>query len=296
MKHYVVTPKKEYRIGDVSIFPIFEQLVAFTKEQEDWMFPGVDLTDPRLDWCVPDFLTPDRHLIFCVNEWLLQVHGQNILIDTGLTVERGDLMLRGLAEHGVKPEDINYVLFTHLHHDHCGGNTWIGEYARLKPMFPNARYVFVRENYEFHKAVHDNPELQRGDASYDLIWQFPVQMQFLVENGMVDFVEADHKFSDEIQFVPNPGHDKGMVAFLIQSKGDSCYIAADVMHHPFQMVMVDCSSSVDYDGEVTKVTRREMLESLADTDTLFLASHVAGDYAHFVKSRGDGTFYLVKAE
>lgn len=293
MNKYVVEPKKTWKIGDVTVHFIFEQWIVFDENLQKWILPDADMNDPRIDWCIPDFLTDERHLIFSVKEWLLQVNGKNILIDTGLNEKDGSLLLNGLAEYGVKPEDIDYVLFTHLHNDHCAGNVRIGVYGAPVPTFPNARYIFVKENYEHHKKVYENVSLRRGDPSYDLEWQYLIQMKFLVDTGMVDFVEADHVFSDEIKFIPTPGHDVGMVGFLIESKGESAFFGSDFLHHPMQLVQPDVSAGIDYDANVSAKTRREILEWLADSGILFFASHSAGEYAYFVTKLEDGTYKLV---
>jgi len=295
MKNYVVEPGKTWKIGDVTIHFIFEQWIEFDENLQKWILPAADMSDSRIDWCIPDFVTKDRHLIFSVKEWLLQINGKNILIDTGLNAEDGNLMLRGLSEHGVAPEDVDYVLFTHLHNDHCSGNIRIGLYGNPQPTFPNARYIFVRENYEHHKAIYENESLRRGDPSYDLLWQYLFQMKFLVDAGMVDFVDADYVFCDEIKFVPTPGHDVGMVGFLIESKGESAFIGSDFLHHPVQMVQLDVNAGIDHDAEVSVETRKKILDWLADTDTLFFASHAAGDHAYFVTKAEDDTFKLVKS-
>lgn len=294
MKNYVVEPRKTWKIGKVTIHFIFEQWIVYDENLQKWILPGVDMSDSKIDWCIPEFVTEERNLIFSVKEWLVQVDGKNILIDTGLNEEGGALLINGLAEHGLSPADIDYVLFTHLHCDHCAGNVKIGAFGKPAPTFPNARYIFVEDNYNHHKAVYENESLRRGDASYDLEWQYLNHMKFLVDEGYVDFVPTDHVFSDEIKFISTPGHDVGMVGFLIESEGDSAFIGSDFLHHPVQMVQLDASAGIDYDGEVSVETRKKILEWLADTDILFFTAHAAGDYAYFVTKAEDGTYKLVK--
>ena len=55
--------------------------------------------------------------------------------------------MSGLRNYGLSPEDIDIVIDTHLHFDHCGGNTRV-EKDKIVPAFPNARYFVQRGEYE----------------------------------------------------------------------------------------------------------------------------------------------------
>ena len=107
-------------------------------------------------------VTPDaRNRIHLeMNCLLIRTAGQWVLIETGaggkLDAKRRDIFGIGsepqlpkkLAERGVRPEDISLVINTHLHFDHCGGNTRL-EAGRAVPAFPNARYVVQRGEFDW---------------------------------------------------------------------------------------------------------------------------------------------------
>jgi glyoxylase-like metal-dependent hydrolase (beta-lactamase superfamily II) len=96
------------------------------------------------------------HLLLSVHSWLVRDRDRTILIDTGAGngKDRPDapyfdhldtLYLQQLRATGCEPEDIDYILLTHLHVDHVGWNTRL-ENGRWVPTFSNARYIFARCN------------------------------------------------------------------------------------------------------------------------------------------------------
>ena len=104
---------------------------------------------------------------------LIRAHGKNILVDTGLgsknddkfkkmfAVERRATLLNSLSQLDLVPDDIHYVINTHLHFDHAGGNTCLDEQGQTVPAFPRAKY-FVQQG-EYNDAVRSN---ERTKASY----------------------------------------------------------------------------------------------------------------------------------
>ncbi|WP_152565233.1 MBL fold metallo-hydrolase [Caballeronia glathei] len=95
---------------------------------------------------------PDR-LSLSVRTWVVQMHGQTILIDTGIGNGKSrpfrplcdhldNPFLERLAAIGVGPDQVDHVLLTHPHVDHVGWNTRLPE-GRWMPTFPNAKYVFI---------------------------------------------------------------------------------------------------------------------------------------------------------
>ncbi|MFN8564124.1 MAG: MBL fold metallo-hydrolase [Anaerolineae bacterium] len=117
---------------------------------------------PRALWS-PVFMPPtDDNLVpFVQHNLFVRAHGKNIVIDTGygdkLTEKQRAIfrherhnggLLGGLARLGLGANDIDLVIDTHLHNDHCAGNTRYAEDGSLVPVFPNAEYVVQRREYE----------------------------------------------------------------------------------------------------------------------------------------------------
>ena len=151
---------KTYRIGDAEITRIVDtQFNTLTGSQlfPDWKnAPSENL----LREYFPGHIADDgQSVTLSVHSWLVRIAGKVVLIDTGVGNGKNrpfsplfhklqtDYILR-LAEKGVRPEDVDVVILTHLHVDHVGWNTvWDG--SQWRPTFPNARYVYAQAEEDF---------------------------------------------------------------------------------------------------------------------------------------------------
>lgn len=298
MKNYTIEKGKVWRIGDVIIKEIFEAEMVIPFEGNIDMagasgfniqevLPDLRFDKQELQWLIPQFATENFNMREAMHSFLIQSNGKNILVETGMnapTTTFGD----NLKAAGCEPEDIDYVMYTHLHFDHIARNCKLSTFGSIVPMFPNARYLFSKEQYDFLKELQDDPSKRRNIPEYDHIWPFRLQLLPLVEQGRVDFIDEHFTLHDTISLYPTPGHMKGEVSIVIKSKGDSAFIAGDFVQFPVQMTQLDVSSSWDYDPEASKETRRKVFAELAGTDTLFLAMHFLTGGFVVKNDAGDG--------
>lgn len=139
-----------------------------------------------------------------------------------------------LKELGVVPGDIKWMIDTHLHFDHAGGNTTArrrdGE-LRVEPSFPNATYV--GQKGELHYARHTN---ERTRASY-----IPHNFEPIDAAGKWKLIEGDVEILPGIRSLVTPGHVPYHQAILVQSKGETAAYVADLcptVHHlPLPWIM-----------------------------------------------------------
>jgi glyoxylase-like metal-dependent hydrolase (beta-lactamase superfamily II) len=139
-----------------------------------------------------------------------------------------------LKELGVVPGDIKWMIDTHLHFDHAGGNTTArrrdGE-VRVEPTFPNATYVVQKG--ELHYARHTN---ERTRASY-----IPHNFEPIEAAGKWKLIEGDVEILPGIRSLVTPGHVPYHQAILLQSKGETAAYVADLcptIHHlPLPWIM-----------------------------------------------------------
>ncbi len=103
---------------------------------------------------------------------------------------RDDAWLRRLAAGGARPEEVDFVLCTHLHLDHCGWHTRLVD-GRWVPTFPNAKYLFAREEFEHRQSCAD--------------LTFVENVVPVMEAGQGVIVAMDHALDDEVWLVPTPG-------------------------------------------------------------------------------------------
>lgn len=151
-----------------------------------------------------------------------------ILVDTGVgtklkerfkdiyRVEREYGLIQALGKHGIKPENIDKVINTHLHFDHCGGNT-IKKESEVVPTFPNAQYIIQKQ--EWHDATNPN---ERTKASYLGENFLPLQ-----ENEQILLVDGDTDIIAGIKVIHTNGHTRGHQSVMIESNGEKAMYFGD---------------------------------------------------------------------
>ncbi|HVX38359.1 MAG TPA: MBL fold metallo-hydrolase [Gemmatimonadaceae bacterium] len=188
----------------------------------------------------------------------------------------------GLAQLGVRPEDVALVINSHLHFDHAGGNTVRDASGVLRPAFPRARYVVQRGEYEY--ATHTN---ERTAASY-----FEHNFVPLHEAGIYDFVDGEREIVAGIRAIPTPGHTPHHHGLLIESGGERAFYLADLVpttaHLPLPWIM-----GYDVEPLATLETKRNILRRAVDEDWLMVFEHDAA--TAWTKIAHDGKAYGVRA-
>jgi glyoxylase-like metal-dependent hydrolase (beta-lactamase superfamily II) len=225
-------------------------------------------------WLKPHFLTDDGRTIGAIHAFVVESEGKTIVVDTCVGNDkqrplknwnmRQGRFLEDFAEAGFLRDSIDTVLCTHLHVDHVGWNTmWVEE--RWLPTFPNARYLFGRKEWEHWSAAPPGPNRDVQDDS----------VRPILDAGLADLVEMDHRVTPEVSLEPTPGHTPGHVSVRIVSRGEEAVITGDLMHHPVQCAELGWASKFDADAEAARRTRRQFLERHADRPVLVLGTHFA---------------------
>ena len=149
---------------------------------------------------------------------------KNILIETGIGNKIPEKMaqifgqpaklLEDLSAAGVSPEQIDIVINTHLHFDHCGWNT-VRENGFIKPTFPNATYYVQEGEWKHaHEGLRDSVSYLH--ENYDP----------LVETGQMKLLRGDETIVPGISVGIFPGHTRDMQAVIVNSGGQTaCYIS-----------------------------------------------------------------------
>jgi glyoxylase-like metal-dependent hydrolase (beta-lactamase superfamily II) len=159
-----------------------------------------------------------------LNSVLVRTGDKNILIETGIGNKLPEKMaqiygqpaklLENLHSAGLAPEDIDIVINSHLHFDHCGWNT-IRHSETIAPTFPNAKY-YVQEGEWKH--AHEN---QRDGVSY-----FRENYDPLVESGQMQLLRGNNEILPGISVEVFPGHTRDLQAILVRGGGKTaCYIS-----------------------------------------------------------------------
>jgi glyoxylase-like metal-dependent hydrolase (beta-lactamase superfamily II) len=245
-------------------------------------------------WLAPDHYEAATGLIkLSVHSWLLQIGGQKILIDACCGNQKNKpgrpfwhmmntAYLERLAAAGARPDEIDLVMCTHLHHDHVGWNTQRKD-GRWVPTFPNARYVFSKPDFEYYQRLDADPKDGPAELGTFRECVLPV-----VEAGRADLVAGPHRLNDHIEIMPAPGHSAGHVVFWLESGSERAVFIGDVLHHLLQVYYPHWNFPKNSDAEQARASRRMVLEHCAAKDALVLPAHVGAPFAGHVDATDKG--------
>ncbi len=282
-----------FTIGDTTIHriveqeaPFFDPLVFFPtltpeilEENRDWMTQGGYLD------------RANGELVLCIQSYLVQTPHHNILIDTCVGNHKprptrafwdmmdSDRFEKSLAGTGVTPNQIDYVMCTHLHVDHVGWNTKLDN-GRWVPTFPNAKYVFSdRELAYWTEAEKKDPSA----APWITDSVLPI-----VAAKKEEVVKSDHVFGDTIKLIPTPGHTIDHFSVQIGKPGADAVITGDMIHSPLQARYPELGMRVDYNSAQAGESRRKLFDCLCETSTLVCTAHFPSPSAGRMKRWGNG--------
>lgn len=275
-------------LGDVTVSRVEESYGAAAPAS--LLVPSFDagIRDEFGPETIARFVVPETdYLLLSMHTWVIRTPQKTILVDTcnGNHKRRnppniGMLdtdWLERLAAGGVRPDEVDAVVCTHLHADHVGWNTTLvdGEWV---PTFPNARYYFNRTEYEFWSADHPFNGFVFDDSVK------PVFDRDLAELWDGDGCDVD----DHLHLEPNPGHTPGhSVGWLTGSRGTGLF-SGDSMHTALQVYRADWSSAFCVDPAQSAASRRAILEQAVERDAVLLPAHFAAPHAFKVETLGDG--------
>jgi glyoxylase-like metal-dependent hydrolase (beta-lactamase superfamily II) len=278
-----------FSFGDVTATRIEESLVPVfnpTSFIPDFDFAAVE---PHMDWFAPNHFDPvTGRLVISMHSWLIRTPQHTILIDTCV----GDHThmpalpayhmkefpwLKNLAAAGVQPEEVDFVLCTHLHSDHVGWNTRL-EDGRHVPTFPNARYVMSKAEYDHHAS---------SDEASDNNGAFRNRVLPVVDAGLSELVSGDHSIGDSLVITPAPGHTPGHVAITLNNAGENGLFIGDALHSAIQGVFPDWNSAFCQDPDAARATRRRLLEHCCEHDALLMPQHFGIPFATKVRPKGN---------
>jgi glyoxylase-like metal-dependent hydrolase (beta-lactamase superfamily II) len=228
--------------------------------------------------------------VFSKQAWFVKTGRHTVLVDSCVGNDKDRMpsahwhqlktpFLDRLRATGTAPEDVDYVMCTHLHADHVGWNTMLRD-GRWVPTFPKARYLFARVEYE-HWLENPDPSPIRRNAFHDSV--LPV-----VEAGRADLVEDGHDVDGAFTVQLAPGHTPGNAAIRLTSKGTEALFVGDSVHHPMQVYQVDWSTHVCTDPVAAAASRRRLLERCAERGSLLVPAHFPAPHGAHVRSTAGG--------
>ena len=277
-----------FRVGDLTIHRIVELVAPFVPARE--MLPA--LTTAQLEenrhWLEPASIGPGDVFILSYQSYVVRTPHHVILVDSCLgndkprarpewDMKTDATWMRSLAAAGLRVEDVDFVMCTHLHVDHIGWNTRLDD-GRWVPTFPKARYVFSRREVEATELLHRE---KPNPAYIDSV--LPV-----LEAGRAELVDDAWQLGDHVRLLPTPGHTVGHVSFCFGKGRDDAVLTGDLIHVPLQMRYPELSFARDRDPVQAAATRRAFLERWCDTPTVCCTAHFPSPSVGRVRRWGEG--------
>ncbi|MBV8400663.1 MAG: MBL fold metallo-hydrolase [Acetobacteraceae bacterium] len=216
-----------------------------------------------------------------------------VLFDTGMGTDKlfGDStgkMMPGLHQAGIDPSNVDAVVMSHAHIDHCGGLVVDG-----KPNFPNAQYFIGEPDFDYWTSDEKIPK------------DYPARPHFLnqARNNLLPVKDRTTFYKDGQEIVPGvtalsaPGHTVSHTIFMINSGNDQlCYIA-DLAHHPVLLLERPRTHfKYDTDPAQSAESRVRYMTMFADNRIPILAYHFAWPGIGHVAKQGDGFRYIPAPE
>jgi glyoxylase-like metal-dependent hydrolase (beta-lactamase superfamily II) len=285
------------RIGDFEVRRIVEFGGPFIAPED--FFPDFD---PEVLRENPDLTglrlidADSGRLVFSFHSFVVRTGRHTILIDSCLGNDKErparpqfhrlrTPYLADLAAAGVRPEQVDYVMCTHLHWDHVGWNTRLVDGSWV-PTFPNARYVMARREFEHWQGVQ-----QRGEDTPHRT-AFEDSVLPVVRTGQSLLVGDDFALEDGLWFESAPGHTPGNIVIHARSRDDHAVFMGDVVHHQLQLAKPEWSTRACSDMDLSRRTRTRLIEEHAERGTLLLPAHFPAPTAGRIVRHGSAYRYV----
>lgn len=282
-----------FRIGGVTATLVQEMVDSMFDFMKFFPLATKEALEENLSWLAPGHYDPaSGRMLLSMHSWLLDTGKHKVLIDgcVGNDKDRPGRpdwcglqtpFLDRLAAAGARPDDIDFVLCTHLHADHVGWNTRLVD-GRWVPTFPNAKYVFSRREHAFwEEKLAANPAGPHTLAYQDSV--LPV-----IEAGQALIVDDFAEIADCLVLAPAPGHTPGHVAIWLKSGTDRAVLTGDILHHPIQVKYPAWSCFGCHDPAQSAATRRQVLEQACEHGALLLPGHFMPPHAGYVDEPAGG--------
>jgi len=284
-------------IGEIAVDRVEEIEGPLFRPQD--VFPDYDaeILERHYGDLVPRYFSPSLGLVIgTVQSYVIRSGAYNVLVDTccGNDKQRPaeppfhDLhtpYLERLAALGLRPEDIHFVLCTHLHVDHVGWNTRL-ENGKWVPTFPKATYLFAQTELDFLVGLSRAAPPHNAHGA-----QYADSVEPIIASRRARLLTGAETLIPGLDLEFAPGHTPGHVVLRARSRDSAALFVGDVVQHPFQVYRPQWNSAFCASPEQSRATRRRVLGECADGNLLMFPAHFANPYAVRIK-RFEGSFAI----
>lgn len=171
---------------------------------------------PKIMWSKKVEADANNHVTAGLNSLLIRTGKETVLVETGIGNKLSDRMIKfygqpaklldGLAASGVAPEDIDIVINSHLHFDHCGWNTVRDKNGKIVPTFPRAKYYAPEGEWQYARHPSERDAISYISDNYDP----------LVASGQMTLLKGGEEIVPGIAVEIFPGHTASMMAVIVR--------------------------------------------------------------------------------
>ena len=232
----------------------------------------------------------DRHRVpMASNCLLIRSAGKTILVDTGFGDKLSDKeanqfgiqpslgLVENLRQLDVAPEDVDVVVNTHLHADHCGGNTFFDRRRQPRPTFGRAEYWVQR--LEWADARYPN---ERTIKTY-----LPENLVPLEEQGQLRLLRGDTPVTDEVRCLVTPGHTRAHQSVVIRSQGQTAIYLGDLAPWKEYIEKLAWTPAGDVAPMETIETKRAIRQWALEEGALLIFEHDPRFTAGYLRRTGE---------
>jgi glyoxylase-like metal-dependent hydrolase (beta-lactamase superfamily II) len=264
-------------VGDIRISYLPDGHASF---ESTAVFPA---STPEKWQCYRRWLDGRGRIVLSIGSFCIQTSDRNILVDAGIGPKAEDLpglgpftggrLLESLAQVGLRPHDIDTLVYTHLHMDHVGWTTrrsttgWILTFARARHLVTDAEW-----RYWYNRQDPMGPDSEEVQA--------PLQ-------DRIEFVGDGQFLAPGVTMLSTAGHTPGHASIVVSSGFDRAIILGDAVVCPVQLEEAEWSAINDVDPELGRRTRERLWAELDDPSTVGAGGHFA-DFSFGRILRGAG--------
>lgn len=245
------------RVGSLTVQPVQDGIAIL----EPTLFM---VADQPGDWTAhADLLDSDGLLRVPVGVFVVRTGDVTVMLDAGVgptddPMFEGAALLTNLAAAGVRPDDIDVIVVSHLHADHMG---WLSQHDVLT--FPNATIRIGADDWAYFvdQAGGGRRRARRLAAIED-------HVELIDRDGTI--------VAPGITTRATPGHTPGHISAVLSSDGERLIVMGDALHCPAQLTESEWQFMYDIDRDLASRTRAELLREADDPGTVLLPAHFPG--------------------
>lgn len=189
---------------------------------------------PKIMWSKKVAADERNYVTTGLNSLLIRTGKQAVLVETGMGNKLSERMVKfygqpaklldNIAAAGIAPEDIDIVINSHLHFDHCGWNTVRDKNGRIVPTFPRAKYYAPEGEWQYARHPSERDQISYISDNYDP----------LVASGQMTLLKGGEEIVPGISVQTFPGHTASMQAVIVRGSQNPHPLAQDArrVRHP----------------------------------------------------------------